>query len=138
MTAIPSTTTAPATATTGTQAPGNPKGVLSKDDFLKLFVAQMQHQDPMSPMDNNAMVSQMSALSSVEQLTNLSASNARMAAALTQSSALALIGRTVTWTAADGTASTGIVEKVTTEDGTPSLTVAGTGGVDPSSVTQVA
>jgi flagellar basal-body rod modification protein FlgD len=137
MTTIPSTTAAPA-STTGTQANGNPKGTLSKDDFLKLFVAQMQHQDPMAPMDNNAMVSQMSALSSVEQLTNLSASNAKMAAALTQSSALGLIGRTVTWTGADGTSQTGLVEKVTTQDGSPFLTVAGTAGVDPSSVTQVA
>lgn len=136
MTAIPAST--PALSTTGTQASGNPRANLDTNDFLKLFVAQMSHQDPMAPMDNNAMVSQMSALTSVEQLTNLSATNAKMASALGQSSAIALMGRTVTWTAADGTSSTGTVEKITTKDGAPSLTVGGTGGIDPSSVTQIA
>jgi flagellar basal-body rod modification protein FlgD len=136
MTAIGATASNP-TSTTGTQASGNPKATLGKDDFLKLFVAQMQHQDPMSPMDNNAMVQQMSAISSVEQLTNLTAANDKMAAQLAQSGALGLIGRTVTWTDADGPRS-GTVEKVTTTDGTPTLTVSGTAGVDPSSITQVA
>jgi flagellar basal-body rod modification protein FlgD len=131
-------TTDTSLSTQGTQASGNPKANLDTNDFLKLFVAQMSHQDPMSPMDNNAMVSQMSALTSVEQLTNLSASNAKMASALGQSSAIALMGRSVTWTAADGTSSTGTVEKITTQDGSPFLTVDGTGGIDPSSVTQIA
>jgi flagellar basal-body rod modification protein FlgD len=137
MTAIPSTTSA-TPSTTGTQASGNPKAGLGKDDFLKLFVAQLQHQDPMSPMDNNAMMSQMAAMSSVEQLTNLTASNARMASSLTQSGAVGLIGRTVTYADADGTTHTGTVEKVSTQDGSPLLTVAGADGVDPSSITQVA
>jgi flagellar basal-body rod modification protein FlgD len=137
MTAIGSTSPTTPTSTTGTQAGGNPKGTLGKDDFLKLFVAQMQHQDPMSPMDNNAMVQQMSAISSVEQLTNLSAANEKMASQLAQSGALGLIGRTVTWADAEGT-QTGTVEKVTVTDGTPSLTVDGTPGVDPSTITQVA
>ena len=138
MTAIGSTSSTTPTSTTGTQASGNPKATLGKDDFLKLFVAQMQHQDPMSPMDNNAMVQQMSAISSVEQLTNLTAANDKMASQLAQTGALGLIGRSVTWSAADGTSQTGTVEKVTVTDGSPTLTVAGTPGVDPSSITQVA
>ena len=135
VTTDPTTTTATTAAAGATSKPA--PGTLGKDDFLKLFVAQMQHQDPMSPMDNNAMVQQMSAISSVEQLTNLSSSNEKMASQLAQSGALGLIGRTVTWTDADGT-QTGTVEKVTVTDGTPSLTVDGTPGVDPSTITQVA
>jgi flagellar basal-body rod modification protein FlgD len=138
MTAIPSTTSTATSSTTGTQATGNPKGALGKDDFLKLFVAQLQHQDPMSPMDNNAMMSQMAAMSSVEQLANLSDSNARMATSLAQSGAVGLIGRTVTYADADGTTHTGTVQKIATEDGSPLLTVDGTDGVDLSSITQVA
>ena len=137
MSTIPATSST-TLSTTGTQADGNPKATLGKDDFLKLFVAQMQHQDPMSPMDNNAMVQQMSAISSVEQLTNLSAANDKMAAQLAQSGALGLIGRSVTWTAADGTSNSGTVDKVTVTDGAPTLTVSGTPGVDPSTITQVA
>jgi flagellar basal-body rod modification protein FlgD len=136
MTTVNSTTQAQTTQSSANLV--NPKSLLNKDDFLKLFVAQLQHQDPMSPMDNDQMVAQMSQLSTVEQLTNMASANAVMAQTQAQSSAVALIGRTVTWTDADDAAHTGVVEKVSTKDGAPSLTVAGTDGVDPSSITQVA
>jgi flagellar basal-body rod modification protein FlgD len=138
MTTIPSTTSTTPASTTGTQASGNPKGLLGKDDFLKLFVTQMQHQDPMSPMDDSAMVAQMASLSTVEQLTNLSATNAQMAAAQDTANAVGLLGRTVTWTDDAKQEHSGVVQKVTTKDGTTSLTVGGTDGVDPSTITQVA
>src|SRR5439155_23808388 len=46
------------TATTGTtsvtsQPVESPNARLGKDDFLKLLVTQLQHQDPLSPMDNS-------------------------------------------------------------------------------------
>jgi flagellar basal-body rod modification protein FlgD len=138
MTSIPSTSTAAASDLTPTTSLVNPKSLLDKNDFLKLFVTQLQHQDPMSPMDNDQMVAQMSQLSTVEQLTNMASANAGMAQSLAQSSAVGLIGRTVTWTDADDNVHTGVVEKVSTKDGAPSLTVAGTDGVSPSSITQVA
>jgi flagellar basal-body rod modification protein FlgD len=138
MTTIPTTT-----AASGTSAPSsslvNPKSILGKDDFLKLMVTQMKYQDPLKPMDNDQMVAQMSQLSSVEQLTNMAASNAAMAHSIGTSSAVGLIGRTVTWTDSSDGVHTGVVEKVNTaKDGTPTLTVAGTPGVVPSSITQVA
>jgi flagellar basal-body rod modification protein FlgD len=139
MTSI-SATSASSTATTAKSGtpPLNPSSLLDKDDFLKLFVTQLQHQDPMSPMDNDQMVSQMSQLSTVEQLTNLASTNSRMAQSIAASNAVGLIGRTVTWTDDQKAVHTGLVEKVSTTDGAPSLTVAGTEGVDPSSITQVA
>lgn len=140
MTAIPSTSTTSSTlaSTAGTQADGNPKANLDASDFLNLFVKQLQYQNPMSPMDDNAMTQQFSALSSVQTLTALSATQTQMAASLASGNAINLIGHTVTWTDADGTAHVGAVEKVTNSGGKPSLTVAGTDGVDPSSITQVA
>jgi flagellar basal-body rod modification protein FlgD len=137
MTTIPTTSPA-AGGIQPTTSAVNPKSLLGKDDFMKLFVTQLQLQDPMSPMDNDQMVAQMSQLSTVEQLTNLAATNGHMAESLAVSNAVGLIGRTVTWTDADKTEHTGLVEKVSTKDGAPSLTVAGTAGVDPSSITQVA
>jgi flagellar basal-body rod modification protein FlgD len=135
MTSIASTSSESSTPTT---TPVNPKSLLGKNDFMKLFVMQLQHQDPMSPMDNDQMVAQMSQLSTVEQLTNLAATNAGMAQSLAASNAIGLIGRTVTWTDADDAVHTGVVERVTTKDGAPSLTVGGTDGVSPASITQVA
>ena len=38
---------------------------LGKDAFLKLLTVQMSHQDPLSPMDNRNMISQLAQFSSV-------------------------------------------------------------------------
>ena len=113
-------------------------GSLGKDDFLKLFVAQLQHQDPMNPMQDSDFMGQMASFSTLEQVSNLAAANERIATSLSSTGAIGLIGRTVTYTDANDQTHTGIVEKVTTQDGKPFLTVAGTDGVDPATITQVA
>ena len=104
---------------------------MGKDQFLKLFVAQLQHQDPMSPMQDSDFMGQMAQFSTLEQISNLANSDA-------MSNAIGLIGRTVTYKDKQGAVQTGAVEKVASVDGKPSLTVGGTAGVDPSSISQVA
>lgn len=54
----------PATSTSS----GQPGGALGKNEFLKLLVAQLQHQDPMNPMAGDQMASQLAQFSSLEQL----------------------------------------------------------------------
>jgi flagellar basal-body rod modification protein FlgD len=118
--------------TTAEMLPKNAtNGDLGKDDFLKLFVAQLQHQDPMSPMENAEFIGQMASFSSLEQISNLAAANEK-------TNAIGLIGRTVTYTDASKQTHTGKVEKVSTVDGKPSLTVAGIDKIDPATITQVA
>ncbi|MEJ7603818.1 MAG: flagellar hook capping FlgD N-terminal domain-containing protein, partial [Kofleriaceae bacterium] len=53
-----------ASTPTSSTAPGF-KG--SKDEFLRLFMAQLQHQDPFAPTSGADMVAQLAQLSSVEQ-----------------------------------------------------------------------
>jgi len=47
---------------------------LDKDAFLKLMMTQLQNQNPLSPTDNAEYMNQMAQFSSVEQLTNIAAS----------------------------------------------------------------
>ena len=142
MSTTPATTAAAATtqAQTGTQSAMNAKGTLDKDGFLKLFIAQLTHQDPTSPMDTNESVAQMASFTMVEQITSMTSSNAQIAKTLTTSNAVGLIGRTVTYIDADGeTLKSGKVERVSTSaDGVSTLTVDGANGIAPSSITDVA
>jgi flagellar basal-body rod modification protein FlgD len=54
-----------------TAATANPKGVLGKDAFMKLLVAELKQQDPMDPMKAREMVGQLADLSTVEKLTGI-------------------------------------------------------------------
>ncbi len=44
----------------------NPKSILGKDDFMKLLLTELQHQDPTSPMDSDKILSQTSQLAQLE------------------------------------------------------------------------
>ena len=88
------------TGTPLTEGVGSP--TLGKDEFLKLLVAQMRNQDPMSPTKPEEMASQLAQFSSLEQLINVNAlltqqtaSNAAMALALNNSSAIGVLGKEV-------------------------------------------
>lgn len=66
MTTVPTTTNATPTTTSASAAA---KQTLSQnyDSFLKLLTTQLQHQDPLSPMDSSQFVSQLVQFSEVEQ-----------------------------------------------------------------------
>jgi flagellar basal-body rod modification protein FlgD len=133
-----SSTTSTTSAATPTDFQRKTGGTLGKDDFLKLMVAQLQHQDPMNPMQDSDMMGQMASFSTLEQITNMAAANQTIASNLTSTGAIGLIGRTVTYTDADDLSHTGVVSKVTTAGGSPSLTVDGVDGIDPATISQVA
>ena len=63
------TATSSITAGTGTTAPAGSTAAsdanASQDRFLKLLVAQLNNQDPMNPMDNAQMTSQMAQINTV-------------------------------------------------------------------------
>ncbi|WP_203556357.1 flagellar hook capping FlgD N-terminal domain-containing protein [Bacillus sp. B15-48] len=51
-----------------------PSKELGKEQFLKVLVAQLQHQDMTQPMNDGEMITQMAQLSVLEQLSNLNSS----------------------------------------------------------------
>jgi flagellar basal-body rod modification protein FlgD len=70
----------------------------SEDRFLKLLVAQMQNQDPLNPMDNAQVTSQMAQIQSVNGLATLNRSVEGLGTQFAQMNALqgaSLVGRDV-------------------------------------------
>jgi len=67
------------------------KSELGKDAFLQLLVTQLQYQDPLNPVDNTQMVSQLAQFSALEQMTNLST----IATTISNTQALSLAGKNV-------------------------------------------
>lgn len=61
---------------------------LGKDEFLKLLVTQLQNQDPLNPQEDTQFISQLAQFSSLEQMTNMSAT-------MSNSSAYGLVGKEV-------------------------------------------
>ncbi len=59
------------TASSASTTTSNSSSSLSQADFLKLMTEQLQHQDPLKPMDNSQMVSQMAQLSTVQGIGDL-------------------------------------------------------------------
>ncbi len=68
---------------------------LNKDDFLKILLTQLTHQDPTSPLEDKEFVAQMAQFSSLEQMTNMASSFAEMTNTLLTGQAMGVIGRTV-------------------------------------------
>ena len=134
---IPDITMTGTNGTVGTEVKRNTGGTLGKDDFLKLLVGQLQHQDPLAPSDDQQWIGQMAAFSQLEQVSNTAATTQKIVDTLNTNGTLSLIGRTVTYLDEAGASHTGAVETVDMAGGVASLTVAGVAGIDAGSVTQV-
>lgn len=70
----------------------------SEDRFLKLLVTQMKNQDPLNPLDNAQVTSQMAQLSTVSGIEKLNATLQAMSSSFTSTQSLqaaSMIGRSV-------------------------------------------
>lgn len=68
---------------------------LNKDDFLKILMTQLTHQDPTSPLEDKEFVAQMAQFSSLEQMTNMASSFSQMTNTLMTGQAMGVLGKTV-------------------------------------------
>ena len=136
-TANAASTASPATSVNGvdtlnTSGNGGVMG-LSSDDFMKLFLAQLQNQDPTKPMDDSQMLSELSQMTQVSTLNSLQTTLA--GSQLSQASAL--IGKNVTGTDVNGTAVNGVVTSVTQSTDAGLVLQVGTQYIKPDAVTVV-
>jgi len=88
---------------------------LDKDDFLKILITQLSHQDPTKPMEDKEFIAQMAQFSSLEQMTNMSQSFQQMSSLVNQGQAFSMLGKEVSFLAGDAQIS-GTVEAVTGGD----------------------
>src|SRR3954471_21599736 len=101
------TITDPITAGPPAPIPTAPRpDAMGKEMFLKLLVAQLRYQNPMSPSDPQAFMAQTAQLSMAERLEEMSKANTELLAAERSRAATGLLGNQVTWTGADGTEQT--------------------------------
>ncbi|MFV2059504.1 MAG: flagellar hook assembly protein FlgD [Gammaproteobacteria bacterium] len=71
---------------------------LGQEDFMKLMTAQMNHQDPMKPMENGEFITQMAQFSQVSGMNDIKNSFETLANSLQSNQALqasSLVGRSV-------------------------------------------
>ncbi len=80
-----------------------------KDMFLKLLVAQLKYQNPMSPMEGNEFLAQSAQFTMIEKLEEILSQAAEQAATSSIQTAAGLLGRQVTWTDGNGDEASGTV-----------------------------
>ena len=88
---------------------------LGKEDFLKILLTQLSHQDPTAPMEDKEFIAQMAQFSSLEQMTNMAADFAKMARMLRVTEASGSLGNAVEIALEDETVQ-GIVRAVTRDE----------------------
>lgn len=106
----------------------SPAKELGKDEFLKILVAQLKHQDPLSGGDNTEYIAQLAQFSSLEQMQNLNANLetgfSMMLYHQNAQYASQLIGKNVTLNTGDDIIQ-GIVEKTKLSEGNVRIVVEG-------------
>ena len=94
---------------------GSAGTTLGKDDFLKILITQLTHQDPTQPMEDRDFIAQMTQFSTLEQLMSVGDEISKVTGLINRGQALSLLGKTVKIVEEDVSV-TGIVTEVTGGD----------------------
>src|SRR4030042_1012864 len=68
-------------------------------DFMKLLITQLQHQDPLEPLNNNEMASQLAQFSQLYQLEAMNKNFEQVLTTIEQNYAESLLGKEVSFAA---------------------------------------
>jgi flagellar basal-body rod modification protein FlgD len=85
-------------------------GTLGGTDFITLMLAQLQNQDPTSPVDSNTFLTQLAQLSEVQGITSLNTNFSTLSSSLTSNQAMqasSLLGHQVLVTSSTATLAAG-------------------------------
>ncbi|CAH9051071.1 hypothetical protein PSECIP111951_00322 [Pseudoalteromonas holothuriae] len=101
----------------------NENSNVSQDEFIKLFLAQLNSQDPLEPLNNREFLAQLAQFSALEQTRQ---SNDKLQSLLSMNSsnqALNLLGKTVQVNLQSGSEFNGTIEAVHYDANGPTLTI---------------
>lgn len=97
---------------------------INQDDFIKLFLSQLQFQDPLQPVDNQQFLAQLAEFSNLQQATQTSQNTEGLLVMNSSAQALALLGKVVQVQDTQDTGSTtGTIVSVAFDSSGPSLTI---------------
>lgn|GEM_PF-6930190 len=89
-------------------------GSVSSQDFLTMLTAEMQNQDPLSPMSSSSYITQLSALTQTQSIAEMVQAVQTEMQASEASSAVTLLGHSVTAQVGGGNPPPTVTGKVTT------------------------
>jgi len=111
------TTTASISAAAGTNnlaPPGaDTNENITGDQFMQLLLIELQHQDPLKPMDSNEMMGQITQLNSLQELQAINSGIQSFSKRNNLSDAAALLSKMVSYMTEDSVIETGIVSGIT-------------------------
>jgi flagellar basal-body rod modification protein FlgD len=101
-------------------APTTQQNTIDQNDFIKLFLSQLQFQDPLEPVDNREFLAQMAQFSALEQARQTSSNTESLLIMQSSSMAMTLLDQLVV---VDGQTSIGRVTAVSFTRNGPELDV---------------
>jgi len=131
----PSSSTDTATIGGTSSATTGVAGDLNEGDFLDLMMDQLKNQNPLNPADPTQYMSELASFSSLDEEMQIQESSSESASNQAASSALSMLGQTVSYTDSTGVSSSGTVTSVDFTSSGPTLTIGGESGISLSEVT---
>lgn len=107
----------------------NSNNTIDQEGFIKLFLTQLQFQDPLEPVDNREFLAQLAQFSNLEQSRQLSLNTESLLTMNSASQALSLLDRPVDVLQSQGNSISGTVKAVQFTAAGPELTVQTSAGV---------
>ena len=104
--------------------------------FIQLMVTELQEQDPLNPMDNTQLLTQLSQIESIQSSQQLSQTLGGEALGQSVATGSSLLNQSIQGTDANGNAVSGVVSSVSVANGSVTLQV-GTSSVPLANVSQI-
>jgi len=95
---------------------------INQNDFLKLFMTELNFQDPLQPLDNREFLAQIAQFSALEQTRQTVEGISNLALLNSASQSVAMLGKKVDFNSESGSQS-GVVQAISFSSGSPLLTI---------------